>query len=164
MLLHFDPHYREGIQMLVLCYEFRPGKAAAQLLFYYIRPHWTGCQGRGSKCYFFVISLGLERLLRSYYSIISGSTGQDARGGDPNAISSQKINPGKAAVQQLFYYIWPPLDRVLRRGADPNASSLQKKIQAGLLWKDIKNMQWGIRGKTKGDFIFIIRKVLKTKK
>ena len=38
MLLHFDPHYREGIQMLVLYKQINPGKAAAQQLFYYIRP------------------------------------------------------------------------------------------------------------------------------
>merc|ERR1712140_104865 len=39
----------------------------------------------------------LVRLLRSNYSFISGPTGQDARGGDPNAISLHKFRPWKAA-------------------------------------------------------------------
>ena len=40
------------------------------------------------------INSGPGRLLHSNYSIISGPTGQDARGGDPNASSLQKILAG----------------------------------------------------------------------
>ena len=57
MLLHFDPHYRAGIQMLVLYKQINPGKAAAQQLHILLYP---------------------------------APTGQDARGGDPNASSLQK--------------------------------------------------------------------------
>ena len=47
MLLHFDPHYREGIQMLVLYKQINTGKAAAQQLFYYIRPPLDRMLGEG---------------------------------------------------------------------------------------------------------------------
>ena len=77
----------EGIQMLVLQHKFRPGKAAAQQLFYYIRPQLDRMLGEGILMLVLYINSGPGRLLRSNYSIISGPTGQDARGGDPHASS-----------------------------------------------------------------------------
>ena len=73
--------------MLVLYKQINPGKAAAQQLFYYIRPPLDRMLGEGILMLVLENKFCLGRLLRSNYSIISGPTGQDARGGDPNASS-----------------------------------------------------------------------------
>ena len=56
--------------------------------------------GEGILMLVLYINSGPGRLLRSNYSIISGPTGQNARGGDPNASSL----PIYLALKWIGYY------------------------------------------------------------
>ena len=69
------------------------------------------------------IKFCLGRLLRSNYSIISGPTGQDARGGDPNASSLKNSSLGRL-LRSNYSIISGPTGHNAR-GGNPNASSLK---------------------------------------
>ena len=62
----------EGILILGLDNKFSPWKAAAQQLFYYIRPQLDRMLGEGILMLVLENKFWLGRLLRSNYSIISG--------------------------------------------------------------------------------------------
>ena len=71
--------------MLVLCNKFRPAKAAAQQLFYYIRPQLDRMLGEGILMLVRMVKFSLDGCFAATILLYPAPTGQDARGGDPNA-------------------------------------------------------------------------------